>query len=359
MNAETKEPEKVEGPDAPKREPTMIKSTAYAIFLFVIAVVAILGVWFSAVNYRSISLLEEHAHENTVSDQFTSRLEAIETTLDAVDAEQRQTAASLAELTGQQKQNTAGLQTLFSSQRDDDVDLIVAEVEHLIIIATHRLSLERDVKTALTAMEAADSRLAGLGHPGLFNTRKQLAEDIDALRAVAPVDITGLALYLGNLGNHVQELPLREISFPGPSADPVIRDEPSAWKQLLTSVWREFRAMFTVTRTGTRGTATLLPDERYFLYQNLRLQLETARLAVIRRDTETLSATVEMILIWLDEYFDNTAGRIVDIREVLTDMQSLELDPELPDLSSSLETLRAYMSSRRKPEASEMGTVIP
>jgi uroporphyrin-3 C-methyltransferase len=120
-------------------------------------------------------------------------------------------------------------------------------------------------------------------------------------------------------------------------------DTRPAWRRLLSAVWREVRGMFVVTRTGSHARATLLPHESYFLYQNLRLQLETARLAAVRRDTTSLRASMEIVHGWLTEYFDTADSAVTNVLQASERMRQLELNPELPDVSSSLETLHAYM----------------
>ncbi len=85
----------------------------------------------------------------------------------------------------------------------------------------------------------------------------------------------------------------------------------------------------------------MLPEQRWFLVQNLKLQLETARLAVLKEDTASLRASITTALDWLDAYFDRSDADVANAMESLGRMAELELRPDLPDLSSSLETVRA------------------
>jgi uroporphyrin-3 C-methyltransferase len=141
-------------------------------------------------------------------------------------------------------------------------------------------------------------------------------------------------------------LPLKENAVTdGTAATDTLDASLPAWKRLLINVWQEFKGMFTITRTGDNAGATLLPDEKYFLYQNLRLQLEAARLAVLRRDTSSLHESLSVVRSWLEEYFDLRDTSVMNIIQATEKMRSLELSPVLPEVGTSLEALRDYMDN--------------
>jgi uroporphyrin-III C-methyltransferase len=239
---------------------------------------------------------------------------------------------------------------MLQQRQSSNLDWALSEIEELIVIAIHRISLEQDTVTAISAMEAAQARLHGLSAPGLDDVRTQIAADLDALRAVPQVDTAGLSLYLSDLVGRAAGLPLKGEARAGASA-PVPDAAPpaarSGWlRTLLRGVWEEFRRLVVITPRADEGVAAFLPEQRYFLYQNLRLQLETARFAVMRHDTDTLRASVDALVAWLKQYFDQGDSDVANVVESLTQMRRLDLSPPLPDLNSSLETLRAYMRAR-------------
>jgi len=233
-------------------------------------------------------------------------------------------------------------------------------------VATHRLLLEADVHTALAAMQAVDERLKGLPDPGLLAVRKQVLADMDALRASGTVDISGLALYLAALVERAERLPLKELAI-RPDIRPETGPEPAAatttapedasrpwWARLLSSIWRELKDVIIISHADDQAHLALLPQQTFFLRQNLRLQLETARYAVLRRDTALLHSSAETITAWLRRYFAVSNNSVGNIIESLSQMRSLDLNPPLPDISSSLETMRAYIrAARASPEEQE------
>ncbi|MFB3116852.1 MAG: uroporphyrinogen-III C-methyltransferase, partial [Gammaproteobacteria bacterium] len=72
-------------------------------------------------------------------------------------------------------------------------------------------------------------------------------------------------------------------------------------------------------------------------------ELESARQSVLRLDSENLRASIDFIQFWLRQYFDTSDSSVVNVMETLDKMRSVELKPALPDISSSLESLRAYV----------------
>ena len=288
--------------------------------------------------------------------RLNKQLDGLEESVAAINSRRAQISDTIDKLKARQDELRDSLNKLYSEQERDSTDWAVAEVEHLMIIATHSLTLQKDVGTALAALEAADDRLRELGDPGLLPVRRQLTSDINALRAVNDVDISGLSLYLSDLVGRVEELPLKEepVADTGnmeDSDEAEAEDQMPAWKRLLVGVWHELKSLLVISRSGKAGAALLLPEEKYFLYQNLRLQLESTRAAVFRRDTANFHASIDIVLQWLRDYFDagNTAVR--NTMQSLQEMNKLNLDQELPDISSSLESLRAYIKDKSESHA--------
>lgn len=174
--------------------------------LLVLALVAGFGWWLLGYSPTSAGT------QNRIA-ELGSQLDGLRQETDGhakTDAEQ------LARLQGavedqQRLQGTHGISieklALLASQ--DSEDLIFAEVGYLLGIAQQRLSFERDVPTAIRAMEAADQRLLNLIRPDLETVRAVLMADINDLRAVPVIDTTGAALYLADVLKRIDALPFQ------------------------------------------------------------------------------------------------------------------------------------------------------
>lgn len=307
----------------------------------VLIIVSLLVLAAAAVGSYALYMVRQVQEQQLASIEQQTQLSE---TLAELTTSQQQMRESISRLREAQEATSAALQRFAERERMDNLDWAMAEIEYLAIVAMQRLNLGHDPDTALAALEAAARRLKDLDNPSLIPVRKQLTSDINALRAVPEVDISGMALYLADLMTRAEELPLASDAIRGqPDQTGQPQDEPvSGWRGVLHSIWAELRQLVVIQREDEPPAELLAPDERYFLYQNLRLELASARQAVLRRDTRNLQASVELVQNWLERYFNTDAAAVANIQEALTEMATVDLQPELPDISSSLESVRAW-----------------
>ena len=297
-------------------------------------------------GHQQIVMLEE---------KFASTSSIEERILSDVDKRNKQSSSTflelrnkLDELTTNQDMLAAAVNQPVEKQIHINEDYALAEVEHLLIIASYNLQLDHDVATALAAMEAADARLNGLRDPIVLSVREQLTADMNELRSLNQADLSGLGLFLSDLINRVDQLPLKGnvvVEKPEMVAEQN-EDQLTGIKHFFVLVWEELKSLVVITRDTEVNKARLLPDEIYFLRANLKLELANARFAVFNRDTNNLHASIGHIETWLNEYFDLTDASAQNIYDSLNKMKDLELEFPLMDISSSLESVRALIRSQ-------------
>lgn len=227
---------------------------------------------------------------------------------------------------------------------------MVAEARYLINIANYQTQLNHNIKTALVALESADHRLRDMDDPSLLKARQIVTDNITTLRAITPVDIPGIALLLSQLEQQVATLPLLNPDEPQPAATAPASDstKASAAEQFFSRVWNDIKGMVVIRHSsGPRSDATSSPDQRIYLQQNLRLKLETARLALLQRDTQTFQSTIATAQAWLNRYYDVRASSTSAMLNSLTPFTTLELQPALPDLSGALHILDSWQELHR------------
>ncbi len=216
-----------------------------------------------------------------------------------------------------------------------------AEAEYFLQAANSRLQLAQDPTAALAALQAADDRLESLGDPGLFRVRQQLAAEIEALRSVPQPDIEGIAHTLNGLARRVEDLPLIN-SVPQPFSSGV--DEPpeggSFWDRTRATVLGALSSMISIKRTEEDVTPLLSRDEEFFLKRNLELQLQTARLALLRGDAANYRESLRTARNWVQTHFLPDSPTVTSVITTLTELEAEEIAPQLPDISGSLRLLR-------------------
>ncbi len=225
---------------------------------------------------------------------------------------------------------------------------MAAEAEYLMRVANHRLRLERDEKTALSALRAADERLKATGDPLWTEVREALAKEMSDLLALVKLDTIGKAATLASMIKQVDKLKLLDASAPEIHVETKTSealDLSSAIakaKELLEQGWAGFKSLVIVRRHDAPVTAMMPPEHRYFIYQNLRMQLEAARFAILRADAELYKSSLTTVKEWLDEFVvkDPTAQAMA---EEIEGLLKVNIRPELPDISGSLRLLREKM----------------
>lgn len=348
--------------EVPERRPAK-RSAWRALWLWflIAAVLAMLG----AGGYAGWTFWQEReATEDTVAAQDTL-LRRLSRQLGDVSAEVQQLRQRQGDLADSARRNAdlvGGLQG-----RADDADATLARinatiqggrgraqllaVEQLLLIANERARLARDVPGAMDALALAQDRLGSLAEPKLFPIREALAEERSRLEALPKLDLEASALTLSGLIRRVPELPQRSRA---PTHSAIVDAEPSRditpegsgwWARGLASLREVMGAVFTVRRTDKPVDRLLPPEQETLVGQLLLLKLETARAALLGRNTAILRATVEDAETFLDDYYRSDDPAVLGARAELDRLLEVELNPPLPELGRSLGLLRAYLDA--------------
>lgn len=231
------------------------------------------------------------------------------------------------------------------------------EIAALLQIANDRLYLEKEIAAGRAALEAADRHLRTLRNPSLLDVRRLLAEEIAALRSIADPDITGMALALGTLIDGIDRLPIANASLMEQNA-PVTSAE-TGWHGVLHDLWKTLKSLVIIKHHGETDRPLLAPNERYFLRQNLRLNLESARIALLRHDGKPYQQALRSAQEWITLYFDNDATATTATLEELARLQRVDIAPSLPDISGSLNALQTWLTQRGQQKPHSTPGVTP
>lgn len=261
----------------------------------------------------------------------------------------------LTELTNNQTVLSEALEVIQNKKPRQETDWVLEEVEYLLTIAQQRLSLERDVTTALAAMQSADNRLRDLGNPNLNGVREQLIREMNALREVKDADISGMVLYLADVTSRVESLPLKNFEVPTlmdmqvPTKEQAVEGN---WKEMFLSMWGDLVKLVEVKDQAVPDEILFDPELRYFLQQNLQLELTSAKLSVLRRDSNSMKASLSRVAEIIKRYYDVEAAPVKAILDQLTDMETMDLKPAMPEITQALNELKAYKNALNQEEVS-------
>jgi uroporphyrin-3 C-methyltransferase len=217
---------------------------------------------------------------------------------------------------------------------------LLAEAEHYMRMGNAQLGLAGDVRVAQTSLELADETLRELGDPRFTPVRKQLAAELTALKAVPQPDTEGIVLALGSLADGLESLPLKQSAPDAFREPPAVSDEPAgpidrAWAALQAGAAR----LISVRRVDQPVTPLLTDAERSVLVRSLDLELQLARLAVMRGDVGMYRRSIEAATARVEQHFDPAAPDVQVALDTLRELGNVALPEELPDISGSLAAL--------------------
>lgn len=276
----------------------------------------------------------------------SNRIQALETKL----ADQRELIAT------QQRQIDHNARELLEAGNRTRTDWLLAEAEYLLRVANQRLLIEKDIRGALAALQAGDDVLNESDDIGVYPVRQQLAKEILALKGIADVDRTGLYLTLEAAIDSVNKLTedaLVNERAPGfvTSADEALGDEPGGEPGLLSQGWTKVKStlanVVVVRRLDEPVKPLLSPDQSAYARLNLQLMLEEAEMAVLRGHQELYNRALTKAGNAISDWYDSTNPQVAALTQTLGELQDRNIDPRLPDISRSLELLKARLEGRQ------------
>jgi uroporphyrin-3 C-methyltransferase len=245
----------------------------------------------------------------------------------------------------------AALEMLYqelSSSRDETA---LAQVEQMLLMAGQQLQVSGNVKAALIAMQQADDYLKRMDRASLGGLRRAINLDMDKLRALPDVDVQGINLRLDNLIAAVDALPLaQDIRMMQDTARAAPTGPAGAgWQSLLHEIWDDAKHLVRIENTSKQDFPLLSPTQVFFLRENLKLRLLSARLALLARDGENYKRDLKASQEWVTRYFDAQSPQGALAADTLQKLRDANISIELPDISASLASVRNYRVSHEKP----------
>lgn len=273
--------------------------------------------------------------------------------LEDASAQQQQTidehAQKLAALEETETTLKTGMEKMFNEFYRGRSDWLLAETEQLMLIANHRLQLAHDVHLALEALRAADQQLRQLANPRYLPVRKAIAEEMARLEALDRIDIPGMAVRLGDMGARIDRLPLTpETQRAAESRASHPTDIPQK-KSVGREMWGDINSLIRIRRSDQLRKPLLLPEQQYFLRENLRLMLYGAQTALLQGNAATFEQNIQSARQWLGDYYDTNAPAVRSAQADLERMLKAQVSSTLPDISGSLELLRKLSGKKAGP----------
>ena len=263
------------------------------------------------------------------------------------------------------------LEQLYQDLAKNRDDWALAETEQVLSTASQQLELAGNIRGALIALQNADTRLSRADRPQFIAIRRAIAKDMDNLKSLPNIDLTGIALRLDTLVAEIDSMPLladeKPVQLAPPnktrltplpdsgsaavSTVPVVEDDwrsrwLNRWHSWSSGLWYDIRDLVRIRTVGSPEALLLSPGQAFFARENLKLRLLNARLALLSRNDAAFRSDLAEADRALSRYFDMRARQTQAGREQIRELQESVLNIEMPTLSHSLNAVR---QSRSRP----------
>ena len=229
-------------------------------------------------------------------------------------------------------------------------DRVLSEVEQMLVLASQQLQLAGNVRAALAALQAADQRLARADKLAATPLRRAITQDMERLKAVPQVDAVGIAVKLDGLIAQSEALPLLVAETLPVRVASRIRyvEEPSGIQRAARDFWEEMKGLVRIRDLETTDAPLLAPAQSYFLRENLKLRLLSARVALLARDEPSFREDLKATQAWIARFFDVKAKPTIAALATLKQVSESPVAIAVPDINASLAAVRTARAAREK-----------
>ena len=235
------------------------------------------------------------------------------------------------------------------SELERGVDqFIVEEVSQLMRLANNSVLFGRDIDAAVNALALADNQLKGLKDPRYAQVRTQINTELSALALVNVPDTEALSARLHSLSGQVPDLPLLNEPVERGEAEvmPLEPEAETTFQGELKKIWHDLINSVSIQRVDQPPKPLLVPEQRYFLNENIRLALAKAELALLQEKPELYQRSLEDAEQWLRDYFDLGDATVTTVLNELSELSGADVAYTVPDITGSYQALQTILGGR-------------
>lgn len=243
-------------------------------------------------------------------------------------------------------------------------EFLEAEALYYMRIGNAQALLAGEPQIAANALTLADNKLREAANPRLTGVRRQLSDDIAALRAVPELDRTGISFKLQALAGQVGSWPLRYTAPDRFNNDlPEFSDSagPSSWERVKSIVADVFNSIVSVREIDAPPESQLGSAEQAIVIESMRAELQLARLAITSGNAELYQQALARVAELASRYFDTRSSAVGAGLDLLDELAQVEMPGPLPDASRALSLMleRSTVAAGSGPPVSQPAAAAP
>jgi uroporphyrin-3 C-methyltransferase len=283
------------------------------------------------------------AELRTAQDRLDARLQVMAADLESSRATWRNELRGLREVPAQVNELGQSVEELRTRTEAPQRAWVRAEALYLLELAQRRIEFERDVPTAVAAMESADARLAALNDPALGDVRARLGTEIAALRGVPLTDLEGILQRVGRLEDAVPTLPVRGMPVAEVRRTTQAREEAGPLARAWRRIAQAAHDLVSLRRIEPATARLVTQEEDSLRRQHLELLLFSARVAAMRPDAAAYAQSLRAATAWIEQYFDASRAEVAAALEELAALAQVNVAPELPPTGEAARLLQTVI----------------
>jgi uroporphyrin-3 C-methyltransferase len=273
-------------------------------------------------------------------DRLSSQVKSLATRLDVSEDAWRNELRGLREVPAQVGELGQSVEELRARTEAPQRAWVRAEAMYLLQLAERRLDLEGDVATAITAMESADARLAALKDPATAEVRRQLGQEIAALRAVQLPDLPDVLARISRIEMTIPTLPVLGIPVSKGQRAAAAAQPQNAFARIMQRISQATRDLFSLRRIDPETARLVAQEEESLRRQHLELQLFAARVAAMQPDRAAYLQSLRAAETWLAQFFDTSAREGAAARAEIAALATVDIDPPRPEIGAASRLLQ-------------------
>ena len=230
-------------------------------------------------------------------------------------------------------------------------DWLLAEANYLVNMASRKLYLEKDIRTAVTLLREADARLDDLNDPSLFSVRALIAADIQTLSQVNSVSTDSIALTLAGMLPKVSELPLDTLQLPESNIeqDLTLSEDVNDWRQNLSKTWKSIvNDLISIDYVDKPLEPYLAERQQWLIEQQLKHAIAQAQTAALNEQIDLYRSAIQQGIDIIVEHYQLENSQVSQFLAVLKELQSTDFSRNYPSSLSSPSALKDILEQRVK-----------
>lgn len=218
----------------------------------------------------------------------------------------------------------------------------IVEAMSMLRLAQQYLELNQDIPVALSLYQNSNAILAKIDDPALDRIKTLLAADIQNLRNSRSIDTEGFYMRLSDLSQQLNNVSLG--TYIEPSSTFAVDGTENGDVGLFNKFKKFLARYFTVRRLDSPITLPLDNQQISFLRQNIQLQIEQAKLALLQRNQAIYQDSIINVLMLAQQNIPEQNQQQAYIIRALRELQGEPILLNLSQLSESLGLLENLMN---------------